>query len=224
MNYFIFYIFLWILENASFTKVSARNLAKIESERAFREKRYKDAVKYYQTISDNSYFTPPEVVLNQAHVYLLSEDTLRAQSMYKRLIHLEDYKMASTTYCQLGVISGAFKDSAQALIYFKEALKLNPQNQIARFNFELLKLKFRGASEEPKPKQQSKSMPPPSANHAEVENTDAQDEMLKTLKNYGLSPEKARSILEAMKNNEVQYIQQKKGLLKKNKSNMKQSW
>ncbi|WP_421820735.1 tetratricopeptide repeat protein [Flectobacillus sp.] len=213
------------MENASFTKVSARNLAKIESEKAFREKRYTDALKYYQVISDNSYFTPPEVVLNQAHSYLLTNDTLRAQTTYRRLIHLEDYKMASTTYCQLGVISCALKDSAQALVYLKEALKLNPQNQIARFNFELLKLKFRGSSNESKDEQQSTSAPPPpSSQNAEVDNTDAQDELLKTLKNYGLSPEKARMLLEAMKNKEVQYIQQKNGLLKKNKSNMKQSW
>lgn len=214
------------MENGSFAKVSARNQAKLEAEKAFRSGNFQDAVKYYQAISQNSYFTPPEVVLNQAHVLLLSKDTLQAQKMYAKLVDLEEPTMASTTYCQLGLLACTSHDTSKALILLKKSLKLNPENKIARYNFELLKQKYKPRIDPPKPQNNNNTVPPPppTMDNREVAKDDAQNEMLKTLKNYGLTPEKAKMILDAMKNNEVQYIQQRNGLLKKNTATMKQNW
>lgn len=47
--------------------------------------------------------------------------------------------------------------------------------------------------------------------------------MLKTLKDYNLTPEKARMILDAMKNSEVQYIQQRQKTVNKG-TDIKQKW
>ncbi len=226
MNYFIFYIFLWILDNGSFSKVNTRNQAKLEAEKAFRAKKYDLAVKHYQTIVQNSYFTPPEVVLNQAHVLLLAKDTLMAKKTYEKLVRLENPTIASHTLSQLGLIASYEKDTNQALTLFQKALKINPENRIARYNFEILKRLYqpKAAPHHPPPQAQHKPKANTQEHSPEVEKNDSEQNLLKTLKNYGLSPEKAKMILDAMKNNEVQYIQQRNGIFKKNTNTIKQNW
>jgi hypothetical protein len=44
------------------------------------------------------------------------------------------------------------------------------------------------------------------------------------LKNYGLTPEKAKTILDGMKNSEIQYIQQKQNLVKSKDSRITKNW
>ena len=78
----------------------------------------------------------------------------------------------------------------------------------------------------PKPKNsQLLSPPPPSKNEqAEVAKDNSQKELLKTLKNYGLTIQKAKIILNGMKNSEIQYIQQRQNLVKSKDSRITQNW
>ena len=66
--------------------------------------------------------------------------------------------------------------------------------------------------------------PPTQNQNAEVAKDDSQKELLKTLKNYGLTPEKARTILDGMKSSEIQYIQQRQNLVKSKDSRIIQNW
>ena len=70
-------------------------------------------------------------------------------------------------------------------------------------------------------------MTPPSQTKeekAEVAKDNSQKELLKTLKNYGLTIEKAKIILDGMKNSEIQYIQQKQILVRSKDSKINQNW
>ncbi len=229
LNQFVLYIFLWILDNGSFSKVNTRNRAKVEAMIAFRKKDYREAANQYFMLSKQSIFTPPEVSLNYAHALFEAKDTLAARQIYARLSGLKEAKLTSTTLVQLGLIFCNQQDTAKALTLFKKALVMMPENNIARFNYELLKRRF-------KPKQESTSKPPPPSTqkippkpptqeNVEVAKNESQQELLKTLKNYGLTVDKAKAILDAMKSSEIQYIQQRQVNTKNpNKLITKQNW
>jgi tetratricopeptide (TPR) repeat protein len=156
------------------------------------------------------------------------QDTIAARRKYAQLVNLKEPNLASTTYSQLGIIFCNAKDTTRALNLFKQALILKPENEIARFNYELLKRKYhpqKNKNEVPKSPQNKSNIPPPTEQQkAEVAKDNSQKELLKTLKNYGLTPEKAKIILDGMKNNEIQYIQQKHNFNKSKKSGITQNW
>lgn len=230
LNSLIFYIFLWVIDNSSFAKVNIRNKAIKNAEIAFKYGDFKEASAEYQLLAATSFFTPPEVTLNYAHALFENKDTVQARRKYAQLISTKEPSFASTTYSQLGVIFCAEKDTAQALTLFKVALILKPDNDLARFNYELLKRRYHPAlnpnNRYQKPKNNQLLAPPPPSQHepAEVAKADSQQELLKTLKNYGLTPEKAKIILDGMKNSEIQYIQQRQNLIKSKDSRITQNW
>jgi hypothetical protein len=190
---------------------------------------YAEASVHYQLLAKQSFFTPPEVTLNLANSLFEENDTLAARRKYAQLVSLKEPLLASTTYSQLGIIFCTEKDTARALALFKEALILKPDNEIARFNYELLKRQYH-------PKQnKSQNTPNPLRNQQipqqqkqeeqkEIAKDNSQKELLKTLKNYGLTPEKAKTILDGMKNSEIQYIQQKQNLVKSKDSRITKNW
>jgi hypothetical protein len=154
---------------------------------------------------------------------------LAARRKYAQLVSLKEPLLASTTYSQLGIIFCNSKDTARALSLFKEALILKPDNEVARFNYELLKRiyhpKNKQSQNAPKPKNNQMSPPPQTKEEkAEVAKDNSQKELLKTLKNYGLTLEKAKTILDGMKNSEIQYIQQQQNLVKNKESKITQNW
>lgn len=219
-----------MLDNSSYTKVTIRNKAIKEAQLAYQDSDFEEASSQYQLLGSTSFFTPPEVTLNYAHALFERKDTLQARLKYAQLFSLKDPLLASTTYSQLGIIFCMEKDTARALSLFKEALILKPDNDIARFNYELLKRKYHPKNNKNNVSQKSKSNqrlpPPPSSQNQQVEvaQDDSQKELLKTLKNYGLTLEKAKTILDGMKNSGIQHIQQKQNLVKSKNSRITQNW
>jgi tetratricopeptide (TPR) repeat protein len=229
INSIIFYIFLWILDNSSFTKVNIRNQATEDAQKAYLQGNYSEAVSQYQLMSRQSFFTPPEVTLNLANSLFEVRDTLAARKKYAQLVSLKEPLLASTTYSQLGIILVTETDTAKALALFKEALILKPDNEIARFNYELLKRWYHPRQNKTHTESNTpinKQMPQRQTQQEqkEIEKNKSQKELLKTLKNYGLTPEKATTILDGMKNSEVQYIQQQKNLVKSTDSRITKNW
>jgi Ca-activated chloride channel homolog len=128
----------------------------------------------------------------------------------------------------------------QALNHFKDALRANPNNVAARHNYELLKRLLeqhknqqqnqQSDQNQKDQNQQQDSQQNKQDNDEQQEAKEADDETnpdesqqgnnstegkeMKTaedqLKELNISPEKAQMILDAMKNNEVQYLQQSK--------------
>ena len=217
------------MDNSSFTKVNIRNKATDDAQKAYLKGNYSEAALQYQLLAKQSFFTPPEVTLNLANSLFEQNDTLAARRKYAQLISLKEPLLASTTYSQLGIILCTENDTAKALALFKEALILKPDNEIARFNYELLKRYYH-----PKPntaqnasnpsKNQKIPQPQTQEEQNEIAKDNSQKELLKTLKNYGLTPEKAKTILDGMKNSEIQYIQQKQNLVKSKDSHITKNW
>jgi tetratricopeptide (TPR) repeat protein len=199
----------------------------MEAQKAFLKGDFQEASLQYQLLAKQSFFTPSEVTLNYAHALFELNDTLAARKKYAQLVSLKEPNLASTTYSQLGIIFCNEKDTVRALALFKEALILKPDNEIARYNYELLKKQFHTEKNKKaaKPKTNQQQNPPsPQQQNSEVANDNSQKELLKTLKNYGLTLEKAKTILDGMKNDEIQYIQKRNNLVKSKESRITQNW
>ena len=206
-----------------------RNKATENAQKAYLRGDFLEASLQYQLLAKQSFFTPAEVTFNLANALFEQNDTNAARNKYTQLISLKEPFLASTTFSQLGIILCNEKDTARALALFKEALILKPDNEIARFNYELLKRKYHpkknkvqtslsNVKNTPLPQQQTQD------EQKEIAQNNSQKELLKTLKNYGLTPEKAKTILDGMKNSEIQYIQHKQNLVKSKSSRITKNW
>ena len=246
---------------------------------------YEVALSHYSYLVDSLGVNEPEVLLNLGNTYYKLQDTTAAMMMYARLYNNGERDLQSIANQQNGILLNQSKKPEQALEYFKQALKNDPTNEDARYNYELLKKVLKQQEEEQhdqenqdqeqnedqeqqqnqdqeqqqnqdqqnkenqeqqesdqesdqkkedKEGEESDKQDENSEDSEEKENSDkqkeqqegkegeqqdqedqeSQDDQLNSinekLKDMKISEEKARMILEAMKNNEIQYFQQNK--------------
>jgi Ca-activated chloride channel homolog len=258
----------------SFNKIDRINKLKAEGEKAYLEKNYTQAINKYNLLIYNFNNSNERVRMNLAHAYYKNNDTISAAFHYKKLTSSSDPYISSVSNQQLGLISALQKQNKKALSYFKEALKADPGNESARFNYELTIKKIKEEKnknhsqaspekkEEDKNQNGSKTSDNDSKNKAENKKKDDPEGTLegktqsssldsgdqqngqknnsdknsgsdgeeylnneelelnekgskqrealisRRLKKINMTREKARNILEAMKNAEIQYLQQ----------------
>ena len=134
-------ILLVLLDGISgITKISKENSCKKEAEEAFLRKDYKTAITKFLYLSDSLKVQDEKAQLDLGHSYYNTNDLPNASKSYEKLYSSTDKNLRSIAAQQLGIISyKADKDKEKALTYFKEALKANPANSEARYNYELLK-------------------------------------------------------------------------------------
>lgn len=216
MTYFLLYLLLWIWDNRSFDAISQANRDKTEAESAYLVKDYREAARLYYEISYGSLFAEPASRLYLAHSYFYLDSLEKARLQYKLLVNVDDQNVASKANTQLAILAIQDRhDTLEALGYLSTALRLTPANQNTRFNYELLKKTFSGkspASAPPPPPEQEPAPPAPapvapSAQQA-IELAQEREDLLQSLRKLHMSEEQARSILDAMKTNEAQYIYQ----------------
>ena len=221
MHTWFFYLILLLLNLRSLTNVSERNLLKIDATKAFNQKNYKLAAEKYVILSNISFNLEPEARLNLAHTYFYTNDTTKALNEYRKLLRVSDEQILSSALIQIGVIDTMLGDSATALILFKDALQKNPENKVARYNYELLRKKL--PQQPPKNnKNQPNQAPEQNPNDGgETEKSEEKKEDLSTQTPEKMSKEKALQLLEAMKTSELQYSQQRRKSSKKADKNAK---
>ncbi|MFN3404149.1 MAG: tetratricopeptide repeat protein [Cytophagaceae bacterium] len=256
-------IFLSILE--FFNRTSNINAHISDAEKAFAEHDYKQVIFHYQELEKKFRITDDNIQFNLAQSYYYTGDTASCRKIYKKLAAGDKKKLSSTANQQLGNLAWFANRKNEAVNYYIQALKSDPDNQIARENLEivkkLLKKDFQNAKmntgitrnnldnqsqlaatgetgeSDPSGKTQessggSNSQGNYKANnqsqsssqgtgddHKGDENELKQDwdgsketDGLKAnkLKEIQMNEQRAKLILEAMKNSEVQYLQQKK--------------
>ncbi len=208
-----------------------------------------------------------------------------AERNYNDVKESSDNLLASMAHNQLGVISYKMGEQSpdekesftqSALKNFKEALRKNPQNDQARYNYELLKKLIRQQEkqqqqdqdqnkdqqqeqdkkdqeqkdqdkkdqEQNKDKQDQekkdqeqkeqenqeqkkddkKGQENQEQKEGEEKKDDPMEKLKEKLKEMNIPLEKAQMILEAMKNNETQYVQQKKRKATQRRDSSKPDW
>jgi Ca-activated chloride channel homolog len=239
-------------------EVARANALKKEAAKAFFNKDYKAAVNALAQLDSMNQLSP-EAKLNLGHAFYLLRDTTNAQLHYQGLTS-QTGKLKSVAHQQLGVMQREANKLEESLQSLREALKADPSNEQARYNYELVKKLVQKQKEEQQQQQnqqnqdkqkqqqndQSKDQQQQQDQKQEgQENKDKKDEQGKKdegekkdgeekqeekqpgeddeseqkkreealrqkLKEMNISEEKAKMILEALRQNEVQYIQQQK--------------
>jgi hypothetical protein len=256
------------------------NTAKSEAKSAYLAGDYETAVKKYTYLVDSLGVKEDQVMMNLANAYFQLNDTAKAISSFQPLTMSEDPKLKSVANQQLGVMSNREGKFEEALNYFKQALKANPANDDARFNYEMVKKKLeeqkkqeqkqqdknqnkdqqqkdqenkeqqkkeqeQEKKDQEKKDQQSKEQEQKEKEEQEKKEQEEKEKQQKDkeqqekdakekkdippsvkekLKEMDMTEEKAKMILDAMKNQEIQYLQQNKRKATKQKDKSKPDW
>ncbi|MDH5474761.1 MAG: tetratricopeptide repeat protein [Cyclobacteriaceae bacterium] len=269
-------------------KIAKANKLKKEAKEAFQSGDFTTAITNYTYLLDSMKLDDDKIRLNLANAYYQSKDSVNAQSSYSNLTSSNNKLVQSTAHQQLGVIQNQQKKYKEALQSFKNALKSDPTNEDARYNYEMLKKLIKeqeeqqkedqdqnkenkdeekkeqdqenkeqekedqeqkdeeqqqkdqeekeGDSDEEKENQEEKKgeegdekEEEPKEGEQEEDQEEKKDEQempeqSENMKEMKISEEKAKMILEAMKNNEIQYFQQNKRKPTKRKDSGKPDW
>lgn len=265
-------------------KIARVNAAKKEAERAYLAQDYELARETYLFLKDSLGVNDDKLMLNLANAQFHSSDSANALANYRNLMQSPDRQIASLANQQLGALEFRNKKYQEALQYYKSALKSNPGNDDARYNYELLKKLIKEQEEQQEQnqenqdqedqeqqdqeqqdqqnqEQQDQEQQEQNEEQQDQENQEEQEQQQKEqeenqqeeqqqeeqkpedqqeqekeeqskpnpideekLKEMKISEEKAMLILEAMKNNEIQYIQQNQRKAKKKKDPAKPDW
>jgi Ca-activated chloride channel homolog len=258
-------------------KIGQVNALKSQAKEAYLKGDYKTAISKYRTLVDSLGVTEDEVKLNLANAYFEAKDTANTAMSYQPLTQSQNSKIRSVAHQQLGVLSNRENKHEEALASFKQALKADPTNEDARYNYEMVKKKLeeqkkkeeeqkkndpnqkednkdkqdqnKDQQQDQKDKQDQKEQQDKKDQQSkEQQDKQKQDEQKKQqeeqqseekkeqdkketpqsvkdkLKDMEMSEEKAQMILEAMKNQEIQYLQQNKRKATKQKDRSKPDW
>jgi len=268
-------------------KIGKINSLKSEAKKAYLGGDYQTAIQKYRYLVDSMGVKEDEVLLNLANSYFEIRDTTNIPSAYQPLTQSTNAKFRSVANQQLGVSANRQGKLEEALNHFKQALKADPANEDARFNYEIVKKKIeeKKKQEEQQKKDQKqddqkkeqdkkdekkdpenkdkkgdekKEKDDKGKEKEDSQKKDQQDKQSKEqqekekkeqqqkeqeqkdnknndkkdlppsvsekLKEMQMSEDKAKMILEAMKNQEVQYLQQNKRKATKPKDRGKPDW
>jgi Ca-activated chloride channel family protein len=262
------------------TKIGKINTLKSEAKKAYEAGDFKTAISKYRYLVDSLDVREDEVLLNLANAYFQSNDTTNALSQYQAVTQSAKSQLRSKAQQQLGVMANRQGKFEEALNHFKQAIKSDPTNEDARYNYEMLKKKLeeqkkqdqkkqdqnkdqnkedqekqdqqdKQKEEQKKKEQEKKDQQKKDQEEKEQEEKDSDQEKKEEekeseqnkdqkdkeqkkkeqpnfdpekMKQMKLTEEKARMILEAMRNQEKQYLQQNKRKATKPKDKGKPDW
>jgi hypothetical protein len=297
MNFIIIVLFSFLITDPA--DIAKINKTKEEARKAFNAGNYKTAIEKYKYLIDKLEVDEDAVKMNLASAYYLANDTTNAQTAYRDLTQSENNIIRSNAFQQLGVMNNKKGKAEEALGQFKQAIKADPTNQDARYNYEMLKKKLedkkkqdeqnkdknkdqkdkqdkkddqkkddkkqdekdkkdQDKKDQEKKDQEKKDQEKKEQDKKDQEKKDQQDkkdkkddkkddqkkdqkpeedqknddkkdkkvppEVSQKLKEMKISEDKAKMILEAMKNQEAQYLQQNKRKATKPRDKGKPDW
>jgi tetratricopeptide (TPR) repeat protein len=135
-------------------KIGKINSAKAEAKKAFLAGDFTTAIKKYTYLIDSLGVNEDEVRANLASAYFQANDTTGALNNYQRLTQSANKKISSVANQQLGVMANNQEKLEESLNYFKQALKASPENDEARYNYEIVKKKLEKKEADKKKKDQ----------------------------------------------------------------------
>ena len=205
MLYVFFFAWMGWIEPLT-NRISRNNRVRQEAEAAYRTGRFDRALVLYTYLSRNTTFDPA-IRLNLGHTYFRSGQYAKAKPQYQALLQSDLRAVAAT---QLGVMACFDRDTATALILFRQALLENADNEPARYNFELVKRRYSGkprptSSQQKQLVQQPQPISKPRPAGGAVEHSARRDELLRRFQRLNLSEEQALQLLNAMQQDDLPY-------------------
>lgn len=210
MIYLLITAWLWWNNLFSLNPISRNNQARQEAQAAYQSGNYRRALALYVYLSRTTTTIDPAVRLNLGHTYFQLKQYGQAKPQYETLLQSDRADLRTAAATQLGVLSCLEGDSTTALSLFKRALLENPENEPARYNFELIKRYYSGKPpaknmRQPSTDHQPKTIEKPRLSGGQVEQSARQDELLRRFQRLNLSEEQALQLLDAMQSNDLPY-------------------
>ncbi|MCS6967864.1 MAG: hypothetical protein RMJ44_04460 [Cytophagales bacterium] len=228
---------LWgLLAQNDIGDIAAINRLKREAEIAFHNKFWNTAIDKYRTLIDRYQVKEPAVFLNLAHAYFQIADYEMALQYYEQAARIEDRQIQTIAFQQAAIIKAQKGEMEEALKYLRRSLRAAPTNQAARHNYEVvyalwLKQKQQGGQsqthQEQSSQNQNRQQQQQNATRQEQNSNSGSGEenqqdnsqgeesqpsntqlRSRRLEKINMTEEQAKNILEAIRNNEVQYLQQ----------------
>lgn len=222
-----------------------------EAEEAFKNEDFTETIEKYELLIDSFDFSNEQVYLNLAHSHLLSKDTLKAIENYNYASLADKSEIKSIALQQLGNISEKNNKLEDALNFYKASIIADNKNNDSKYNYELVKKKLNNKKDQKQNNKNNQSQNEKNKDTSESKKNDnkGQDDknnkkdkeekksenkenssksneesVEEKLKKINMSKKKAEMILDALNNNEFQYIQQLKRKSKKKSDKNKPDW
>lgn len=211
MIYVLITAWLWWDSLFSLNQISRNNQARQEAQAAYQAGDFTRALRLYAYLSRTTTTIDPAVRLNLGHTYFQLKQFQKAKPQYETLMQSDRPDLRTAAATQLGVMACLEGDSATALSLFSRALLENPDNEPARYNFELVKKRYSGRKPASNPRQKSVVRKPQLVNKPrpsggqQVERSARQDEFLRRFQRLNLSEEQALQLLDAMQRDDLPY-------------------
>ncbi len=210
-------VYLWLLMLAAwfdigaFGDISRRNQTRRQAENAYQRADYGTAVRLYATLLETT--SDPVARLNFAHTLFRQQKYVAARRQYGPLMRAKQTAVATAATVQMGVLACVGRDSATALTHFRQALLQDPDNQIARFNYELIQQRFtaKNRPDSRRPKQQNRPDSVAKSSNQQVAQSTQQRDALRRLAGTNMSEEQALQLLDAMRDNDLPYSLARRG-------------
>jgi hypothetical protein len=122
----------------SWTEIGRKNTAIREASNAYGKAAYDESVEKHLRLSSEFAINSANLTFNLGLSYHYNNQLDEAQRTYSSLLSDADKTIASFASNQVGVIQASQKKYPEALESFKFALIKNPNNEEARYNYELL--------------------------------------------------------------------------------------
>ncbi|MER2997962.1 aerotolerance protein [Pontibacter populi] len=119
--------------------ISRINDYTVRAAKAYEKENYAEAITAYEYLLEDLEVKDDQLRLNLAHAYFKAGLWADAQNEYRLLADHSSAHIRSIVHLQLGNIASNGKKYAQALSLYRNALVANPENESARYNYELLK-------------------------------------------------------------------------------------
>ena len=247
-------IYLILISTFYVNNIDEINRLTKEAEFFFKNKEYEKSITNYEILIDSFEVSDEKVFLNLAHSHFLNGDTTAALENYNYTTITDNNKVKSIALQQIGNINNNKNKLEEALDFYKESIISDNNNLDSKFNYELVKRKIedqkndqeknkdKEKNEEQEKNQEksdnkkndSKGEDDKDKNEKDNESKDNDNEqnskksdsesLEEKLKKINMSKKKAEMILDALNNNEFQYIQQLKRNPKKKKDKNKPDW
>jgi len=212
-NLFFIIAIAWLPDWNTISRSGEIRRFKEQASAAFRQGRYDEALVFYRHLYDRLNIGEEEVLINLAHCYFIQRNSKQATALYQIACRSPNYQVRSLAWQQLGVLAYRTRRYEWAGVCFKNALKSNPANDDARYNYELtrkISSPDRRKSADLPPEPPTPELPPDENPADSTRNADEPSQEPDPYSEMNLSEERAEMLLDAMKETEKQYIQQQK--------------
>jgi len=123
---------------ASWQRIAHKNRAIDRAEKAYKASDFENAIRGHLLLISDYDLRTPEVNYNLGLSYQLNGQEAEAQRTYAELVTSPNFKIGSYAANQNGTISARDDKYEEALQSFRTALIKNPDNEEARYNYEML--------------------------------------------------------------------------------------